>query len=532
LRRECADKFGNVASLDGAVLRLRNTPWRRLAAATASVCLSVLLCGSLITTGCVARTPAAAPEATLRIGARGTDEAPGVIRSFLFAEGLLAIDWQGHITPRLATDWAWEQSGRALRVHLRPDVKFHDETPLSATAAVDIIRQQLPKTRGFEAVETVEAIDQRTILFHLSRPDGFLPGALAGLSMVDDRKPNVGTGPFRLVPNATRLKAVRNTSYYRGTPGLAGIEVIPYPTPRAAWVGLMRGDVDMALEITESVEFVKGAVRFEVYPSVQPFYIPLVFNVRNPMLSRVEVRRAIADAIDREEIVSQGMRTRGQRADADDPVWPSHWAYNHAARRHTYDPDEARRQLDAAGLPLRPAAPGRRSSRFQLKCLFYNEEPQFERIALLLQRQLAAVGIDLILEGLKGKDLVPRLKAGQFESYLFQLTSGRDFSWTYRFWHSPNGALGPVMQNTGYHGADALLNRLRRTREEEDTYGDIRIALRDLRQRFYEDVPAVFLAWTQTTRAVDAQFDIGNPGDQEIFANLWKWQLASTKTSR
>jgi peptide/nickel transport system substrate-binding protein len=527
LHRECADKFGNVASRDGAVLKSWNTPWRRIATATAPVCLSVTLSASLITAGCGARRPAAEPDAALRIGARGTDEAIDVLRSFLFAEGLLGINRQGGPAQRLATDWGWEDDGRTLRVHLRPDVRFHDETPVTAPIAVDIIRQQLPKkgTRGFEAVASVEAPDQRTILFHLSRRDGFLLGALAGLSIVDDRKPNIGTGPFRLVPNTPRLEAVRNTSYYRGVPGIARIEVIPYATPRAAWVGLMRGDVDMALEINrESVEFVEGA--FEVYSSVQPFYIPLVFNVRNPMLARVEVRRAIADAIDREEIVSQGMRGRGQRAEADDPVWPSHWAYTAAARVHTYDAEGARRQLDAAGLPVRPAAPGRRASRFQLKCMFFSEEPQFERIALLLQRQLAAVGIDLVLEGLKGKDLVRRLSAGQFESYLYQLTSGRDLSWTYRFWHSPNGALGPVIQNTGYHGADAVLDRLRQAREE-----DVRIAVRDLRQRFYEDVPAVFLAWTQTTRAVDPRFDIGNPTDPEIFTNLWRWQLAPTTTA-
>ena len=481
------------------------------------------------TTGCT-RTPAAEPEVPLRIGARSSEEAPKVLRSFLFAEGLLAVDWQGRPTARLATDCcAWEDDGRALRLHLRPDIRFHDDTFLTAPIAVEIIRQQLPKaeTRGFEAVQSVQAVDERTILIHLNRPDGFLPGALAGLSIVDDRKPNIGTGPFRLVPNKPRLEAVRNTSYYRGAPGIARVQVVPYPTSRASWAGLMRGDVDMALEINkESVEFLEGAVRFEIYSSIQPYYIPLVFNVRNPMLARVEVRRAIAEAINRDEIVSQGMRGRGQWV-ADDPVWPLHWAYNKATRRHTFNPNAARERLEGAGLPVRPATPGRRDSRFQLKCMFYNGDPQFERIGLLLQRQLAAVGIDLVLEGLPALEMQNRLLKGQFDSYLFQLTSGRDASWTYRFWHSPNGALGPVMQNTGYSGADDVLDSLRQARTEDG----IRIGIGDLRQRFYDDVPAVFLAWTQTTRAVDARFDVGNPNDPDIFANLWRWQLASPQVA-
>jgi peptide/nickel transport system substrate-binding protein len=480
----------------------------------------------------VARTPAAEPDATLRIGARGSGEARRVLRSFLFAEGLVAIDRQGRPTPRIATDWAWQDRGRTLRVNIRPDVRFHDDTPLTAALAVEIIRQQIPKedTLGLEAVDSVEATDQRTIVFHLSRPDGFLPAALAGLLMVDDRKPNIGTGPFRLVPNTTGLEAVRNPSYYRGLPGISRIQFVPYATPRAAWVGLMRGDVNMALEINkESVEFLEGAARFQILPSIQPFYVPLVFNVRNPILARVEVRRAISDAIDREEIVSQGMRGRGQRADANDPVWPFHWAYNRSPQSQPFNPNAARVRLDAAGLPMRPAAAGRRASRVEFNCIFFNEEPLYERIGLLLQRQLAAVGIDLVLEGLKGDEMVARLGKGDFDSYLFQLTSGRDAGWTYRFWHSPNGALGPVMQNTGYSGADAVLDRLRQARDEDDD--QIRAAIGDLRQRFYDDVPAVFIAWTQLTRAVDKRFDVGDPSDPDIFGNMWRWQVASTKTA-
>ena len=145
----------------------------------------------------------------------------------------------------------------------------------------------------------------------------------------------------------------------------------------------------------------------------------------------------------------------------------------------------------------------------------------------MLQRQLAAVGIDLTLEGLDGSELRNRVRDGQFDSYLFQLNSGRDLTWAYRFWHSPSGALGAVLQNTGYNGADAVLDRLRQAREPED----IRIGVGDLRQRFYDDVPAVFLAWTETTRAVDARFDIGDLANPEIFANMYRWRPATAQTA-
>jgi ABC-type transport system substrate-binding protein len=140
----------------------------------------------------------------------------------------------------------------------------------------------------------------------------------------------------------------------------------------------------------------------------------------------------------------------------------------------------------------------------------------------LLQRQLAEVGIDLVLEGASESELTSRAYRGDFDTYLYQLTSGKSFDWTYRFWHSP--AAGVWMQNSGYTGVDSVLERLRTVRPDPE----IRAAVADLRERFYEDVPAAFLAWPETTRAIDARFDVGEQSGPDIFANLWKWRPAGS----
>ena len=467
--------------------------------------------------------PAPAEE-TLRIGARGNAEAPRVIAESLFAEPLVALDWSGRPSERLATAWEWQDEGSALHLQLRPGIRFHDGTPVTAQTVAAILRKQLAAgPRGFEALSQIDTPDERSVVLRLTRPDAFLISAVSGTLIVDDSKPDIGTGPFRIVTR-TPLEAVKNVAYYRGTPAIDRIRMVPYETPRAAWAGLMRGEVDMAHEVSrDSLEFLQKATRVALYSSLQPFYIPLVFNVTHPILGRVEVRRALVEALDREEIIAAAMRGHGRVAD--DPVWPSHWAYNPAARRHTYNPAAARVRLDAAGLPVRPAPPGsgRRSSRFRIACLVYNEDPQFERIALLLERQLAAVGVDLQLESVTQKVLTERAASGDFDTYLFQLSSGRSFDRTYSFWHSPGR--GPAWNQSGYRGADEVLDRLRRARNDTD----IRIAVGDLRERFYEDVPAAFIAWLQTTRAIDARFDVGDRSDPEVFANLWRWRPQSNQ---
>ena len=241
---------------------------------------------------------------------------------------------------RLATAWTWDSDGLSLRITLRPGVHFHDGRPLTGPVVAAILRQQL-NTSGFEAVDHVEAPDNGSVVFHLSRPDAFLIQIIAGALIVDENNPDVGTGPFRDRQAEARSRGGQICRLLRGSPGIERVKVLPFDTQRAAWAALMRGEVDMVQEVNrDSVEFLEGATRISVYSSLRPFYIPLVFNLRHPILKQVEVRRALSEAINRDEIVTEAMGGRGQVAD--DPVWPSHWAYNPAAPRYSYNPGAAR----------------------------------------------------------------------------------------------------------------------------------------------------------------------------------------------
>jgi peptide/nickel transport system substrate-binding protein len=497
-----------------------NRAWRRWQIAPSRLGLCFGIVGGLGLSACAAPSPEPAKTQTLRLGARETVDTPAVLARFLSAEHLINIDWQGRPQGALATDWQWLDDGRVFELQLRQGVTFHDGTPLKAQLVLDILRNVKEKDRRkpFSAVTQFQAVNDYTLRIKLSQPYAFLVETIADTIIIDPAKPDVGTGPFRIVTRTPSTTAVRNSAYYRGLPGIDRVEVITYDTQRAAWVALMRGEVDMVQQVNrDAAEFLEGASHVEMFSTIRPYYIPLVFNVRHPILKRVEVRRALAEAIDREDIVREAMRGHGRVAD--DPVWPFHWAYNAAARKYTYNPNAARLRLDGAGLPVRPSTDGRMASRFSLRCVFWND-PQFERIALLLQRQLADVGIDLVLEESDEAKLVSRIGRGDFDTYLFIMASGKSFDWTYRFWHSPSG--GVAYQDSGYTGVDSILERLRIAQEDPA----VRTAVSDLRDRFYADVPAAFLAWPETTRAFDSRFDIGERSSPDVFANLWKWRHA------
>jgi peptide/nickel transport system substrate-binding protein len=491
----------------------------------AALCLSTLVGGFASIGGCTGMPPPRSDSHTLRLGTAQTVETLDVYTSILSAEPLLVLDWHGRAVPRLASTWHWLDGGRGLSVVLRPGVQFHDGTPVTAPAVAAILRKGLPsKQEGFQYLTSIEtSSDERTLIFHLSRPDSFLLDAIAGAPIVDKDHPQIRTGPFKIISREPTLLAEKNANYYRGMPGIDRVEVTVFDTQRAVFAAMMRGAVDMVPEVNpESVEFIVGASQFVTLPSVQPFYIPLVFNLRNPILQHVEVRRALVQAIDREEIVRQAMR--GHARTADDPVWPEHWAYNIATTGYRHDPAAARARLDSAGFPVRPStSPDRMASRFQINCLFYNKDFQFERIAVLLQRQLEEVGIDLVLTPADETTLQTRAGTGNFDSYVFVMNGGKSFDRTYQFWHSAGGK-----QSTGYRGADAALDELRHSYLD----GDVRIAMANLRQRFYEDVPAAFLVWTEKTRAVDSRFDVGDKQDPDVLANLWQFRVGPELKAR
>lgn len=476
-------------------------PPRRLGLLT---CLLVLV----TTSGCSPRAAEDTDRAGLRIGF-GTGQSArvttvGYVTDLLYSETLLSRGWDGRQTPRLLTGWSWEDGGRVLNMQLKDNVVFHDGTPLSAALVAQLLKPRTPSDWGFENVTEVAARGDREVSISLSQPDLFLLNGLADRKIVHPSNPDVGTGPFVLLQRRPMVQTRRFDRYHAGPSALSGVSVTPYDRSRSVWSALMRDEVDAAHEVNlDSVDFMQKSSHIKTFPTIQPFYIALVFNLRNQALGAVDVRRAIAQSIDRQSILDRAMRGRGRLADS--PIWPNHWAYQPVAQAWPYSPEDARGRLDKAGLHVKPVArAGEVRRRFKLRCLVFADEPQYERIALMIQRQLLEVGIDLEIELADLQTIATRAAQGDFDTYLMRLNAGRSMDFTYRAWRS---GLAPhlLMQNSGYTGADSVLDRLRSSLTESE----IRSAVRELAVRFHEDAPAVFLSWLEVTRAVNTRFDIG-----------------------
>lgn len=423
----------------------------------------------------------------------------------------------GRVAERIATGWAWDATGTVLRLKLRDDVYFHDGTRLTPELAADAFRGINFSNEGSSlgSIESVQAEGNDTIAFKLKERDSFLLADLGGMTVSKQGNPDIGTGPYQIAKReALDGSLTAFPRYYRGQPALAGIDIKNFPTQRNAWTALMRGEIDMLYEVSrDSSEFVQAETTVKTYLFPRPYYISLVFNMRDPILRHVAVRQAINEALDRDALVRDGLR--GQGAPADGPVSPQHWAYSAPAERFAFDPASAARRLDAAGFPLKPNAERRVPVRFSFTCLVFGNDSRFDRLTLIAQKELADVGIDMRLEAVPVEKLVPRLMAGNFDAFLFE-RSGRSLSRVYDFWRSRER----MANNSGYRSADAVLDRMRAAQTEEET----RAAVTELLRVMHDDPPAAFIAWQRTGRAISAQFDVAAEPDRYMLPSLLTWR--------
>ena len=162
-------------------------------------------------------------------------------------------------------------------------------------------------------------------------------------------------------------------------------------------------------------------------------------------------------------------------------------------------------------------------SRFTFTCLVMNNDSRFERVALVLQKQLYAVGVDMRIEALPLKEMVTRFATPHFDAVFAESISGRSLTWVYRRWRSKSNPMAGEL-NAGYTAADAALDRLRGAFGE----AEVKRAVGDLQAVFHEDPPALFVAWPQISRAVSAAIQVPHEDNVDIIGRIWRFQRPQT----
>jgi peptide/nickel transport system substrate-binding protein len=202
--------------------------------------------------------------------------------------------------------------------------------------------------------------------------------------------------------------------------------------------------------------------------------------MRDPILSKVEVRRAIAHAIDRERIVRDLLRGHGEPADT--MFGKGHWARAEGLPTYGHDPARARQLLDQAGYPD-PDGDGPRP-RFSLS-FKTSTDAEANLRAQMIQQMLGEVGIKVDIQSSEFGTFLEDIQKGNFQMFSLSRNGIQDPDFYNVIFHSTS--FPPEGQNRGYYRnarIDQLIAEGRSTFDRErrkQLYGEVqRIVQEDL----------------------------------------------------
>jgi len=295
----------------------------------------------------------------------------------LVYEGLTTWDLETlEPQPLLAKSWAISDDGLTYTFHLQEGVKWHNGDDFTAEdVKYSIERIQDPETGSIQStqlavIESVEVVDDLTVVLHLSAPYSPLLALLPYSPYIVNKdfieseggftpRTMMGTGPFMLeewVPD-TVTRFVRNPNYWRKDedgqplPYLDAIEFYPLVDETARVSDLLSGVVDFIVRVPE-----KDLDRLEATEDIvlsapwSTTYSYLWFDPYKPPFDDVRVREAVAWAIDRDQLVQGALYGRAfPLYGAAIPSW--HWAFNDLRAYDHRDVDKARQLLADAGYP-------------------------------------------------------------------------------------------------------------------------------------------------------------------------------------
>jgi peptide/nickel transport system substrate-binding protein len=284
------------------------------------------------------------------------------------------------LRPGLATSWEVSPDGTSYTFHIRPNVKFHDGTPLDAAAVEFNIRRVWDKTFQYydaksagqttfvwQELKSIALPDPMTV--QLTMKQAFEPflrllgqggsgstGIMSPESIKKYGNDNVGehptgTGPFKFVDRVRgqRITLARNSDYWGTKPYLDKVVFRPLPDPAARVAALRANEVDMiAVPPPDSVGTLKQS-GFQLSEGAPPHVWYLAFNMSDPIMKNKLVRQAINLAIDR-----QGMATnllKDTVKPAYDVQAPANAAYVENTAAYGYNPEKAKQLLAQAGYP-------------------------------------------------------------------------------------------------------------------------------------------------------------------------------------
>lgn len=450
------------------------------------------------------------------------------------------------IGPVLAESWEVSDDGRTYTFTLREGATFHDgEAVTSGDVKWNWERRVAAGTDWFcnpffdgsqgLKVDAVDTPDDRTVVFSINEPNALFLAQLANIqcngwiaspknvdadgNWIEDSA--IGSGSLML--SEWEKGQYINLARYEGyTPlqepksGMAGdrtvhvdaVRFLIIPDTAAAETALFAGEIDIlpGLEASRIGEATNRGLKVDTTPGLA--WTPILIQTRDELMSDVRVRRAIAHAIDFEQLVEarsnglaqfnpSGVAQASAFFDEDFLAWPE------------YDPAKAQQLMTEAGYT---GAPIRIQTNTRYQGMYEN--------SVMVQAMLQAAGINAELEVLDWATQLDHYLAGTFQIQSFGYSARLDPSQLYGILIG-NKDSAPTRQWENDEAYQLYLQSTKTTDLEER-----KALFKQIHALMAQDVPILGLYYEPVTEAMGGNVEgyAAWPADKSRAWGVWKTQ--------
>lgn len=387
-----------------------------------------------------------------------SDSASGEISGLIF-NGLTKYDKDIKIIGDLAESWKISPDGLEIIFNLRKGILWHDNVEVTADDVVFTYQTvtnpkvPTPYSSNYGPVSKVSALDKYRVKVVYKEPFasaleswgmGIIPKHILNvkdLSLEFYSRNPVGNGPYKLKEWVTGQKIVleSNNEYFEGKPGIERYTMRVIPDTATMFLELKFGGIDFMgltqpqFKLQANTEFFKKYFQKFRYPSFG--YTYLGYNLLDSKFADVKIRRALAYAINKKDIINGVLLGYGTPCTG--PFPPESWAYNPDVKDIEYDTDKAEKLFAEAGWKRGGSGFLEKDGQVFAFTVLVNQGNESRiKTAQIIKENLKKVGIDMHIKVLEWQAMLHEfIDKRRFEAVIMGWSLSRDPD-MFDIWHS------------------------------------------------------------------------------------------------
>ena len=326
----------------------------------------------------------------------------------------------------LAVDYKLSDDGLTWTFTIRDDAYFTDGEKVTADDVAFTLETAKASNGSFDLtyMESAVAQDETTVVITLSRPTSIFLNTLASVGIVPEHAYNddygmnpIGSGPYKFVEwrPQEQIMFTANENYYGEAPDIKNVTVV-FMSEDAALAAVKAGQVDVAYSVATLATTQVNGYHVEAIQSAdnRGFTLPVLPDegrtmqsgvpIGNNVTCNLEIRQAIAYAIDREQIADTVLNGFGRPAYSENDGMP----WNNPDVKIETDVEYAKKLLldngwtdtDGDGIVEKDGL------KAEFKCVYPSGDSVRQAVGMAVAEQLLDIGIKVDIEGMSWDEIM------------------------------------------------------------------------------------------------------------------------------